>query len=369
MKLHLPRFVCVSLGAALVTTSLLLTGCDDQSEDTGPELRPVRYVIVDKPMTVRTRTLTGSSKSAQESRISFKVPGTVVNIPVQVGDTLEKGGLVASLDPSQYELRVQQSQASLLQSQASARNEQANYERIKELYENSNASRNDLDSARASAESAEAQVRAAQKSLELAQLDLSDTRLRAEQDCSIAELMVETNENVAAGTHIAQVNCGDELEVIIDVPEGMIADIGQRMPVVVRFDALPGKNFQGQVLEIGVSASDTSTTFPVSIRLYGIDPELRSGLAAEVVFSFALEKGRDRYLVPLAAVVNDVEGAFVFVAEPDSQPGEAVVRRNTVQLGDLTDGGMEIVSGIEKGDRVITAGVSVIREGQRVLLP
>ncbi|MEZ5525261.1 MAG: efflux RND transporter periplasmic adaptor subunit [Pseudomonadales bacterium] len=369
MKTFLPRpfYGCAPL--VLVAAAFLLGGCDQPLETEDAHLRPVRYLVIEQPVKVRTRTFTGTSKSALESRLSFKVPGTVVNIPVQVGNTLAKGALVAALDPSQYELRVQQAQAALLQSEASARNAQANYDRIKELYENSNASRNDLDSARASAESAEAQVRAGEKSLQLAQLDLSYTRLRVEQDCSIAEVMVEENENVNAGTHIAKVNCGDEQEVVIDMPEGMIADIRQGMPVVVHFDALSGNSFSGRVIEIGVSASEAATTFPVSIRLDKHDAELRSGLAAEVTFSFAIEADEKHYRVPLAAVIKDPDGAFVFVAVPEQSTGEATIRRQSVQLGELTDEGMEVLSGVSPGDRVVTAGVSVIRNGQRVLLP
>lgn len=370
MKNNMGRSVSRCLGVvSLSIATVLMSGCDSKSDTDDQQLRPVRYMTIETPVESRTQTLTGSSKSAQESRLSFKVAGTVVKIPVQVGDKIEAGGLVARLDPSQYELRVEQSQATLLEAQANARNAQANYERIKELYENNNASRNDLDSARASAESAEAQVRASYKSLELARLDLSYTRLRVENDCSIGELFVEINENVNAGTRIAQVNCGEELEVLIEVPEGIIADISQQMPVDVRFDALAEKVFKGRVFEIGVSSSQTSATFPVSISLDSTDQELRSGLAAEVTFTFLLKSGPATYLVPLSSVINDMDGVFVFIADPDEQTGEGLVRRKAVRLGELTDEGMQVLEGIEQGDRVITAGITVIRDGQRVLLP
>jgi len=357
----------------VLAAAVMLSGCDKQTEAVEAQLRPVRYIVVENPLALRTRTFTGSSKSAQQSRLSFKVAGTVVKMPVQVGDELKAGDLVARLDPSQYELQLQQSQAALMQSQANARNAESNYERVKGLYENNNASRNDLDSARASAESARAQTRSAQKSQELASLNLSYTQLRVDVPCSIASLAVEINENVSAGSQVAQVNCGQELEVIIEVPESLIADIRQNMSVDIHFDAMANKTFKGQVSEVGVSSSETASTFPVSVRLdRDLDnPELllRSGLAAEVTFSFTVDTALDRYLVPLASVVNDVEGAFVFIADPTDQQGEALVRRNTVELGELTDKGIEILSGLEAGDRVITAGVSVVRDGQRVLLP
>lgn len=347
----------------------LLSGCDRDVTVEEPRLRPVRTITVSEPVTVRTRTFSGSSKSSRESRLSFKVAGTVVEIPVQVGDDLKAGDLVARLDPSQYELQLQQAQASLVQAEASARNAEANYNRVKGLYENSNASRNDLDSARAVAESARAQQRAQEKSLELARLNLSYTRLLVNADCSLADLSVEVNENVAAGSQVARVNCGQELEVNTDVPESVIAGISQGMAVTIRFNSLPGDTFEGRVIEVGVASDGTSSTFPVSVRVEEPDPALRSGLAAEVSFSFTSKSVAGTHLVPLTAVVNDADGPYVYVAEPVAEAGQAIVRRKPVRLGELTEAGMQVQAGLATGDRVITAGVSVIREGQRVLVP
>lgn len=352
--------------------SVALSGCDKEPESTEAALRPVRYITVSNPADFRNRTFTGSSKFVKETRLSFKVPGTVEQIPVQVGDELSAGDLVARLEPSQYELQVQQSQASLMQSQANARNAQAYYERVKGLYENNNASRNDLDGARASAESAKAQQRASQKALELGRLNLSYTRLSVDSDCSIAELSVEENENVSAGNQVAQVTCGEELEVSLEVPEGLIADIYQHMPVDIQFDAFPDTIFKGKVFEVGVSSTETATTFLVSVQLNQSNSSLRSGLAAEVTFSFASNVKQEVYLVPLAAIINDLNGPFIFMAEPVTDADasdQALVRRQSVQLGELTEDGMEILNGLNVGDRLITSGVSVIRDGQRVLLP
>jgi len=72
--------------------------------------------------------------------------------------------------------------------------------------------------------------------------------------------------------------------------------------------------------------------------------------------------------LPLAAVANTGDRPFVFVASPGGGDGEAVVGKKPVEIGELTENGVEILAGLEHGVRVITAGVSVIREGQRVLV-
>ena len=148
-------------------------------------LRPVRYMTLGDQSQLRDRSFSGTSKSSRESRLSFKVSGTVTNVPVQIGQRLRAGDLIAEIDPASYVLQAQQAQASLIEAQANDRRAAANYERTKGLYANDNASLNDLESARAQAESAEAVVGSATKALEIARLNASYTKLKAASDCSI----------------------------------------------------------------------------------------------------------------------------------------------------------------------------------------
>lgn len=355
---------------SILAAALVLTACSEETMEVEERLRPVRYVEVDTSNVFRDRSFSGSSKSSLESRLSFKVPGTVVELPVQIGQRLQRGDLIASLDPASYVLQQQQAQASLIEAQANDRRASANYERTKGLYANDNASLNDLEAARAQAESAQAVVASAAKALEIAELNVSYTRLVAESECSIASLGVEINENVQAGQQIAVVSCGDIYEVTLNLPESLIGNVDQWTPVSVEFSAIPGEVFVGEVTEVAVASAAQSAAFPVVIRIIGDHPELRSGLAADVTFQFDSSDGPDGTVVlPVAAVIRDPDGTFVYVAEPAGQSDEAVVRRRPVTLGELTQSGIEITEGLITGDRVVTAGISVIRDGQRVMIP
>lgn len=352
--------------AAVIVPLLLVAACDRADEPDETRLRPVRFISVSDESGARNRSFSGTSKSTRESRLSFKVSGTVIDVPVQIGQRLDAGGLVARLDPASYSLRVQQAQASLLEAQANERNSVANYERTKGLYANDNASRNDLDAARAQAESARAQVRAATKALEIARLNESYTRLTADADCSIASIDIEVNENVTAGQQVAMVSCGDIYEVVLDVAESIIARIDEYTPVEVTFGAIPDVIFSGEVTEIGAPVG--SAAFPVVIRIYEKHALLRSGLAADVVFQFDTLAAIGSIVLPVAAVIRDPNGTFVYVAEPTGDAGQAIVTRRPVTLGELTQSGIEVLDGLVAGDRVVTAGLSVIRDGQRVLI-
>jgi len=354
----------------LLFASLMVTACG-QNEDTLEErLRPVRYMTVSDASVFRDRSFSGTSKSSRESRLSFKVSGTVINVPVQIGQRLNAGDLIAEIDPASYVLQAQQAQATLVEAQANDRRAAANYERTKGLYANDNASLNDLESSRAQAESAKALVAAAGKALEIARLNISYTKLTADTDCSIASLNIEVNENVASGQQVAAVSCGDKFEVNLDLPESLIGSVDENTPVSVRFGSIPDQVFSGVISEIAVASAAGSAAFPVVIQITGIHPSLRSGLAADVTFKF--ESAADQQggaVLPVTAVINDPSGTFVFVADLTDTAGEAIVRRRAVTLGELSQSGIEIVDGLQVGDRVVTAGISVIRDGQRVLLP
>jgi RND family efflux transporter MFP subunit len=354
---------------ALLIATLILVACGKPDEAVEERLRPVRYVTVSDDSVVRGRSFSGTSKSSRESRLSFKVSGTVNNAPVQIGQRLSAGDLIAEIDPASYVLQAQQAQASLVEAQANNRRATANYERTKGLYANDNASLNDLESARAQAESAGAVVGAASKALEIAGLNVSYTRLTVDTDCSIASLDIEVNENVASGQQVAVVSCGDAFEVTLDLPESLIGSVDETTPVSVHFGSIPDQEFSGIISEIAVALAAGSAAFPVVIKIAESHPSLRSGLAADVTFQFDSAADEGRVVIPVTAVVKDPNGTFVFIAEPAEIEGEAIVRHRTVTLGELSQLGIEVVDGLDVGDRVITAGVSIIRDGQRVLMP
>nr|MDJ0907286.1 hypothetical protein [Woeseiaceae bacterium] len=150
------------------------------------------------------------------------------------------------------------------------------------------------------------------------------------------------------------------------VPESVIAFVDQATPTAISFGAIDGARFTGEVTEISTAGS--AAVFPVVVRVIEDHPSLRSGLAADVTFQFSTTALEDTFVLPLAAIINDPDGVYVYIAEAGEVTGEALVARRAVTLGELTQDGVEVVSGLSPGDDVIIAGVSVIRPGQRVLV-
>jgi RND family efflux transporter MFP subunit len=354
--------------ASLISVLLfasILSSCGGEDQQVEEIIRPVRYTQVYATGGSRVRTFSGAARSGVESNLSFKVAGTVLEVPVKVGDKVKAGQLVARLDPEDYKLNVQKAEAALAQARAQERKAKADYERMRALYENNNASKGDLDAARAKYESTRAQVESAEKQLDLARLQLRYTRLLAPVDGSIASVDVEVNENVQPGRRIVMLTAGSQIEVEVAIPEILIAGIRKGSRVTVKFDAIPAKSYSAIVREVGVASMGFATTFPVTVRLENADPEIRSGMAAEVAFRFESDDQRERFIVPSVAIGEDRQGRFVFVIEPTNSD-TAVVKRVSVQVGELTAEGFEILSGLSDGDLVVTAGVSKITDGQKV---
>ncbi len=357
--------VCRLLGFGCMAV-LMLAGCEpERQEQSKPPLRTVRHVTVMPEPDSRIRSFDGVSRAAEQARLSFRVAGTIQRLDVMVGDRTLEGEVIAVLDPSGFRLQLQQAEADRLRAQAERRNADANYERIRKLYANRSTSRKELDAARSAAESADALSQAASRAVDLAELNLSHATLKSRRDCSVAEVRADVGENVSPGQPVVEVNCGNLLEVAITVPESAVADMVPGLVGEIVFDSLPERAYSGTVSEVGVA--DTGAAFPVVLRLDNADGA-RPGLAARVNFSFRREEGAVAVL-PTTSVAEDERGRFVYTVVDGGAAGLGLIRRRPVEVGALTSRGLEVTSGISPGDRVVTAGVSVVRDGMKVRIP
>lgn len=204
---------------------LILAACETEMPPPQKVLRPVRYETVSLSQQHRVRTFAGTARAGEETRLSFKVGGTVRRLLVKVGDAVTRGQTIAEIDPKDQRLQQQEAEAALARARAEARSAAATYSRTRALYENNNASREELDSARARHESARAQVRSVGKQLELARLQVSYATLQAASDGAIADVAVEVNENVSAGQLVALLTSGGQPEVEVAIPEVFITQM------------------------------------------------------------------------------------------------------------------------------------------------
>jgi RND family efflux transporter MFP subunit len=351
----------------LLFSFTLLAGCNKQEEEIELPLRTVKYQKISYSADKLAKTFSGITKAELEADLSFRVSGRVEHIPVKVGDKLVKDQLVAQLDNRDYLVLYEQAKAELASAKASLRSAESEYNRTIGLYEKRNASKSQLDTSRAKAESAKAQVTAASQQVETARLQLSYTRLYSPRDCVVSSIPVKANENVSSGQVVAKVNCGEKLEVEVDVPESYIDSVAAGQQVKVILSTNNEQTYSGKVTEISSGSSDQVSAFPVTIVLDGNHPTLRAGLAAEV--QFTKDNGTDKkfFILPVGAVAHDAQGEFIFVLTQSHEDQQGIVHKQYIEVDEIVQKGVRVSAGLSEGEKVITAGITVIHDGMKVL--
>lgn len=348
---------------SLLACICIVSSCSEPEELQKRQL--VRYEEVKSASGTQPRSFSGQTKASIESRLSFRVPGIIELLPVKVGDEVFVGDVIAKLDNTDYLLQVEEAQAALLEAIARERQATADYKRMRELYESKSASKAELDAARAKAESSTASADASEKKVELAKSQYGYATLRAPIDGHIATVDVEVNENVSTGQTIVTLNSRANLEVVVAIPELLISQVSNGDQVIVTFDALPAAYFKAVVSEVGV-ASGVATTYPVTVQLESTPPGMLSGMAAEVVFMFKVSDTAETIYIPSQAVMGNEDAQRYVFSLLLGKENTGTVQKKMVTIGQLTNEGIEITSGLKPGELIVTAGIQFLTDGQEV---
>lgn len=345
-----------SVGSLVMLVVLsTLAGCSDPVEKE-TIIRPVRVIRVAAPQDISGRALPGRARATEETNLSFGVPGTVLERPVDVGDEVTKGQLLSRLDQRDYK---NEHDAAI----ATRNRMQANFERVKIAAESGAVSRQDLDDARAQLDVAQAQVNITGKAIQ-------DSEIIAPRDGTISATYVESFMNVQAKEPIVRLLDTSAIEMVVQVPESLISLASRVTEVNVEFDAFPGQTVSAAIKEISNEASQTTRTFPVTLIMeQPEDFKILPGMAGRAVGR--LEDGAmDRqtgFQLPMSAIFTpdepEAEGtSWVWVVDESSN----TVSRRQVTIGELGRFGINVFEGIETGDMVVTAGANFLKEGQEV---
>ncbi|MEL7059418.1 MAG: efflux RND transporter periplasmic adaptor subunit [Acidobacteriota bacterium] len=361
---------------AVAATAMTFLGCGEAPQPAPSEPRPVRLIEARVADDVIDRTFSGRVRAPVRARLSFRVPGRIVERPADIGRLLERGALIARLDPSDYRLRLDEAEAALAEAEADAAQARSEAARARALYAGDNLSQADLDRALAVLAATASQVDAARERRTIARRELSYTRLEAPGRGLVADTFAETGENVQAGaTVVAFATVNEPLEIEWTVPESMIGGLRPGQQVAATFPAVPGLIKRATVVDVGAAPRVGQATFPVVASLTDQELRLRPGMAAEIVLALApdaaalgapTDGATGRVLVPSQAVIADPRGSSVFVVEPASSGDALIVRRRPVQVGSLRPDGLEVLQGLVAGERVVAAGATQVQDGQRV---
>ncbi len=318
------------------------TGCNEPVEKSPPSSLPQVEVQVET-LTLSTVPvqieLAGTLQAVEHATISTRVAGQIVKLPVQVGSKVEKGDLLVKISAAEINARVRQ--AEIQRDQA-----RRNLARESKLLE-ANAS------TRVMVKTLEELVQTSEAALREAQTMLGYTEIKAPFAGSVTEKMVEIGDLAASGAALLKLENGTALEVVIQVPEAQshYLTLQSRLPLTV---PAAGLVLEARVREISPTVDPTSRTTQIKLALPDA-PELRSGQFARV----ALVDGQPTsLLIRSTALKQNGQMQQVFVAEQDT------ARMRLVRTGAEFDGRIEILSGLQAGDRVVIDAIDKLQDGQ-----
>lgn len=355
----------VAASAALFLI-LALTGCAPPPEPEAEVVRSIRTIVVDEPASGRPRRFSGVVEAADSSSISFEVSGIIEEIRVDVGDRVEEGQILAVMEDSAYQLNVEAAQAAVAEAEVELADAESANARFSELGARGAISEREAERYLANRDAAREALSYAISRLGLARRDLERTELRSPFTGIVATRLADAFQQVNRGDPVLELFMEGAMEVAISVPESEMRYVYLGLPGDIRISAIPGREFDGIVSEVSRVAG-TANAFPVRVLIDSEDPAIRPGVTTEVTLLLGADDADQSFLIPLSALgaMPDGSGSFVFRYDPDTS---TVVQVPIVTEGDVRENHSIIKEGVEAGDIIVTAGVSFLRNGQRVVL-
>ena len=348
---------------------ILLGSCKEKVEEKEVVLRPVKYEVIGTANAQKIRTFNGVARAGNEIDLSFRSNGIITELNVKVGQQVKQGDLIGKLDNVQANLAYEQSISALNTAKSAMNTAKSSLNRVKSLYEKGSNSLSDYENAKNAYQSASDQFESAKRNKSIQQTQINYGYIKAPKGGIIALVNNQLNENVRAGEVIAVLNAGKEINVIVGLPENVINKTSLAMQTVLSFSAIKDQTFIGNVIEIAPVVDPNSATYPVKIDIVNSSKDIKPGMATNVTFNFSdSDTVSENYLVvPVKAVGEDGNGNFVFLIESlDSKTGQ--VKKQSIEIGELTSFGFEIKSGLSAGDKIATAGLQTLLDGQKVRL-
>lgn len=338
----------------------LLTGCGEKKTEKPVPPRSVRYQIVKvasaHPVTVRT----GEIRAHDETVLAFRLDGRMVSRLVDIGARVHAGQVLATLESETGKNQLTSASADMESARTAEQVAALNLNRMQKLMPSGAIARTQLDSARADWQSAASRLKSSAAALRNAQDNLAWTQLTAPADGVITRVSASAGQVVSAGESIFTLATSDARDVVFALadPQLLPAQAAKKPLFSVTLLADPTQKTTGILCDISPQADPQTRTWQVRLTLQSPPAVMALGASATIDIPAAVSPG---YVVPASALSRLGDQPAVFVIDKQSQ-----AQLRTVTLAGYTASSAVIATGISAGDRVITAGVSKLRAGEKV---
>jgi multidrug efflux system membrane fusion protein len=403
-----------------IAASLLSCGKKEEAKVEPEVVRPVKLVTVASGKEALDRSMPGRVRASQRVDLAFQVDGTLIELPAQEGQNVKKGDLLARLDPRDQEValrdavaRLEQARARLKamqvarpediqrltavveKAQALLRLATVEYDRLERVKKadpgavaqshidralerqamaraDLAAAEQELSIAQAGAraeeiEAKEAEIRSLEAEVDASKLRLSYTELRAPFSGTVSSRFFDNFQEVRAKQTVFSLDDLSVVEVLVEVPESLMAPI--RSPgtyfVSAEFAPAPGKRYPLTLREYSVRGDPKTLTYQVTFQMD--QPKERINILPGMTANVVAEPKKDAVfpiVIPAVAVFSQQGGSsHVWVIKPE----DMTVHLRKVKTGDLVGSdGIEIVEGLQRGETVAVSAVNQLREGMKI---
>lgn len=328
----------------------------------GPPQGPPPALVEVAPViqrNVQTKaTLTGNAEAHRSLVVASRIEERVAEGLVEEGDAVKEGQVLVRLEREQLERQVGEARAALKEVEAARDQMKRDLDRKETLYQSKSIPLKNLEDARTDFTRAQAAAERARERLAILADDLKATLVRAPAGGVVIKRLAYRGEWIKKGGPVLELQVLDPLKVVVPVPERYLPSLAAGQPVEATADALPGRQFSGQIQAVIPSGDPMSRTFPVQVRMANPRGEIKAGMLMRVTLAVGGE--HDALLVPKDALVISGEAASLFVmADGAARPAPVTVV--------ASHGGLAEVRGpIQAGMSVVTVGNERLRPGQPV---
>lgn len=336
----------------------VLSACSKEEPAPDP-VRPVLWVEANAISEESLGRFAGNIEARFESTLGFRVGGRIAQRHVDVGSEVQKGQLLATLDPTDQQNNVRAAQGDLARIEAQWINAQANARRQQELFDRGVGAQAQLDIAQTDLKTTNSSREQARSALSQAQDQLGYSELRTDHAAVVTRWQAEAGQVVTAGQEVVTLARPDVKEAVIDLP-GSLAD---QLPVGVEFKVASQLDPQiattATLREIEPQAERTTRTRRARLTLTDTPESFRLGTAISVTLSSAIAA---RTELPIHAL-QEVDGKTrIWVIDQQNQ----TVNPRDVQVVSRTGDTFVLSNGVKPGERVVSAGVNSLKPGQKV---
>ncbi len=345
-------------GVALAFLGVALAGCNDKVAEKPVPSRPVLVATAHYEAETPERSFVGTLKPRIEADMGFRVPGKVAKRLVEVGQTVEVGQPLATLDEVDLSLQAEQAVAEFTAATGVVAQAVAAETRAKDLRGKGWTTDAQMDSARAAADEARARLNRAERSVDLTKNSLSYATLAADARGVVTATLIEPGQVVAAGQTAIRVARFAEKEAVVAIPETLV-ERAKTGSASVTLWSEPNKKYSAKLREISPSADPATRTYLAKFSLPDVGDRVELGMTATL--TLCDQKTSRVARLPLSALYDAGDKPSFFVVD---DAGNVALKPVTIKAYESND--VVITGGVEEGAKVVALGVQKLDPSQKV---